>query len=77
VEIVDAAILQRAGQRGLGEAGPPRRRDGSDVENQLNAGDGQLVEEFGQRLALVADREEGGGAAQSNSSSRKLLRRFL
>jgi hypothetical protein len=76
MKIIHAPLGERAPQGGLREARATGRGDGANVDQQLDSGGRELVEELGGGLALVADGEERR-RAQSNSSSRKLLRRFL
>ena len=73
VKILDAALAERSGQRGLGEAGPPRCRHGANVDQQLDSGLAKLAQELVLGFAFIADRREPHGRLQSNSSSRKLF----
>ena len=72
MDIVDAALPNRGGERGLGEAGPARGCDRPDVDQQRDSRARKLVEKLLDRLPFIADREK----LQSNSSSRKLFLRL-
>ena len=50
--------LSPRGERGLGEAGAARGGDGPDVEDQLDSGGLELVEELRLGLAFIADGEQ-------------------
>jgi hypothetical protein len=76
MKIIHAPLGERASQGVLRKSRTTGRGDGANVDQQLDSGGGELVQELGGGLSLVADREERR-RAQSNSSSRKLLRRFL
>jgi hypothetical protein len=38
VQIIDPALAKRSGKRRLGEAGPARRRNGANVDQQRDIG---------------------------------------
>ncbi len=77
MDISDPPLRQRPRQRRLGKARPARGGDRPHVDQRLDASRTQLIQELGLSLPLIADGEERRDRTpQSNSSSRKLLRRL-
>jgi hypothetical protein len=58
MDVADAALVEAGGELVLGETRPPRRGDGTHIDQQLDAGILQFIEHGFRWRLLVTDGEE-------------------